>query len=329
MNDEKQSLMAEMYNNTFRDIKEGEIVKGTVVAVSNKEVVIDIGFKSEGFVGIEEFRNVEGLEIGREIEILIESFEDDEGRLILSHQKAEKLQGWMKLGDSINEGDSVEGRIVKQVKGGFIVDVHGVEAFLPMSLSAFKGVSAEEIMANKYEFQVAKLNKLRRNLILSRREVVQKEREVVRDKLWGEIKKDERRTGVVKGITDFGAFIDLGGVDGLLHITDMSWTRINHPSEVVSIGDKIEVLILDYDKENSKVSLGLKQIVENPWADIYEKYPTGTRAKGKVVYVMPYGVFVEIERGIEGLLHSSVVRLSARSCCETQPFCPVRPKRCL
>jgi len=178
MNEEKQSLMAEMYNDTFRDIKEGEIVKGTVVAVNAKEVVIDIGFKSEGFIGIEEFRNVEGLEVGREIEILIESIEDDEGRLILSHQKAEKLQGWMKLGDSINEGDSVEGRIVKQVKGGFIIDVHGVEAFLPMSLSAFKGVSTEEIMANKYEFQVAKLNKLRRNLILSRREVVQKEREV-------------------------------------------------------------------------------------------------------------------------------------------------------
>jgi len=307
MNAEKHSLMAEMYNDTFRDIKEGEIVKGTVVAIHTKEVVIDIGFKSEGFVGIEEFRNVEGLEVGKEIEILIESIEDDEGRLVLSHQKAEKLQGWMKLGDSINEGDRVEGRIVKQVKGGFIVDVHGVEAFLPMSLSAFKGVPSEEIMANKYEFQVAKLNKLRRNLILSRREVVQKEREVVRDKLWGELKKDEKRMGVVKGITDFGAFIDLGGVDGLLHITDMSWTRINHPSEVVSIGDKIEVLILDYDQENSKVSLGLKQIIENPWVDIYEKYPTGTKANGKVVNVMPYGVFVEIQRGIEGLLHSSEI----------------------
>jgi len=307
MNAEKQSLMAEMYNDTFRDIKEGEIVKGTVVAVNDKEVVIDIGFKSEGFVGIEEFRNVDGLEVGREIEILIESIEDDEGRLVLSHQKAEKLQGWMKLGDSINEGDSVEGRVVKQVKGGFIIDVHGVEAFLPMSLSAFKGVPTEEIMASKYEFQVAKLNKLRRNLILSRREVVQKEREVVRNKLWGELEKEQKRMGVVKGITDFGAFIDLGGVDGLLHITDMSWTRINHPSEVVSIGDKIEVLILDYDQENSKVSLGLKQIVENPWADIYEKYPTGTKAQGKVVNVMPYGVFVEIERGIEGLLHSSEI----------------------
>lgn len=307
MNAEKQTLMADLYNDTFRDIKEGEIVKGTVVAINLKEAVIDIGFKSEGFVPIEEFRNVDGLNIGTEIEILIESIEDDEGRLVLSHQKAEKLQGWMKLGDSINEGDKVEGRIVKQVKGGFIVDVYGVEAFLPMSLSAFKGVPTDEIMTSKYTFQVAKLNKLRRNLILSRREVVQKEREIVRDQLWDQLQKDQKRTGVVKGITDFGAFIDLGGVDGLLHITDMSWTRINHPSEVVSVGDKIEVLILDFDRENSKVSLGLKQIIENPWTDIYEKYPTGTKTKGKVVNVMPYGVFVEIERGIEGLLHSSEI----------------------
>ena len=307
MNAEKQSLMQEMYNDTFRDIKEGEIVKGSIAAVNPNEVVVDIGFKSEGFVPIEEFRNVAGLEVGKQIDVLIESIEDDEGRLILSHQKAEKLQGWMKLGDTINEGNTVEGRIVKQVKGGFIVDVQGIEAFLPMSLSSLKGVPPDEIMANKYLFQVAKLNKLRRNLILSRREVVQKEREIIRNKLWNELEKGKKRRGVVKGITDFGAFIDLGGVDGLLHITDMSWTRINHPSEIVSIGDKIEVLIIDFDRENSKVSLGLKQISENPWTDIYEKYPTGTRAKGKVVNVMPYGVFIEIERGIEGLLHSSEI----------------------
>ncbi len=307
MSENKQALMEEMYQNTFRDIKEGEIVKGTVVAFNEKEAVVDIGFKSEGFVSVEEFRNVENLEVDTEIDVLIESIEDDDGRLILSRLKAEKLRGWMKIGDSINEGDQIEGRIVKQVKGGFIVDIQGVEAFLPMSLSAFKGVPAEEIMANKYTFTVAKLNKARRNLILSRREVVQKERDMVRDKLWGELEKGQKRTGTVKGITDFGAFIDLGGVDGLLHITDMSWTRINHPSEIVSIGDKIEVLILDYDQSGSKVSLGLKQIVSNPWDDIYEKYPTGTRTKGRVVNVMPYGVFVEIEKGIEGLLHSSEI----------------------
>jgi len=307
MDDNKQSLMAEMYNDTFRDIKEGEIVRGRVVSLSDKEAVVDIGFKSEGFVSLDEFRNTEDLKVDSEIDVLIESIEDEEGRLILSRLKAEKMQGWMKFGDTINEGDNVEGRVIKQVKGGFIVDVERIEAFLPMSLSAFKGIAIEEIMANKYLFHIAKLNKLRRNLILSRREVVQKEKELVRNKLWDELEKGQKRMGGVKGITDFGAFIDLGGVDGLLHITDMSWTRINHPSEIVSIGDKIEVLILDYDQENSKVSLGLKQIVDNPWMDIYEKYPTGTKAKGKIVNVMPYGVFVEIEKGIEGLLHSSEI----------------------
>lgn len=307
MNQKSQSLMAELYNETFHEVKEGDIVKGTVIGFDEKEVIVDIGYKSEGFVAIDEFRNTEDLAPGLKIEVLVESTEDENGRLVLSRQKAEKMKGWMKFGESLNEGDFVDGRVVKQVKGGFIVDVEGVEAFLPMSLSAFKGVGLDDVMTKRYKFQVAKLNKARRNLILSRREVVQKEREEVRDKLWGELAKGQRRKGVVKGITDFGAFIDLGGVDGLLHITDMSWTRINHPSELVSIGDKLEVLILDFDKNNSKVSLGLKQIVDNPWEGIYGKYPPGTKVKGKIVNVMPYGVFVEIEKGIEGLLHSSEI----------------------
>ncbi|MBF0478687.1 MAG: 30S ribosomal protein S1 [Candidatus Omnitrophica bacterium] len=304
---DNRSVMEELYKGTFREIKEGEIVTGTIVGFNDKEAAVDIGFKSEGFVSIEEFRSPKDIKVGTQIDVLVESIEDEEGRLVLSHNKAERLRGWMNLGDNINEGDQVIGRVVKQVKGGFIIDIKGVEAFLPMSLSAFKGVSSEQILANEYTFVIAKLNKARRNLIVSRREVVQKEREAVRDRLWDELKKGERRMGTVKGITDFGAFIDLGGVDGLLHITDMSWTRINHPSEVVSIGDKVEVLILDFDKKESKVSLGLKQISDNPWADIYDKYPTGTRVKGSVVNVMSYGVFVEIEKGIEGLLHSSEI----------------------
>src|SRR3989338_2381913 len=273
MSDNRQSAMAEMYNDTFREIKEGEIVKGTIVAFNNKEAVVDIGFKSEGFVQIGEFLDERDLKIDNKIDVLIESIEDEDGRLILSRSKAEKLKGWLKLGDNLKEGDTVEGRIVHQVKGGFIVNVDGIEAFLPMSLSSFKGTPTNEILATKFNFSVAKLNKPRRNLILSRREIVQKEREVIREKVWNELVKGSKRFGMVKGITDFGAFIDLGGVDGLLHITDMSWTRINHPSEIVSVGDKIEVLILDYDKNNAKVSLGLKQIAENPWADIYDKYP--------------------------------------------------------
>ena len=307
MNAERQALLTELYHKTFQELKEGEITKGAVVAITAKDVVVDVGFKSEGFIPIEEFRDFEKPQINDRIDVLIEAIEDEEGRLILSRAKAEKMKGWMKLGETIKEGDEVEGHVIKQVKGGFIVDVEGIEAFLPMSLSSFKSISANEIMAIKYRFQIAKLNKQRRNLILSRREVVQKEKELVRNKLWTELVKGQKRAGIVKGITDFGVFIDLGGVDGLLHITDMSWTRINHPSEIVSIGDKVEVVILDFDKQNAKVSLGLKQIVANPWEQIYGKYPPGTKIKGKIVNVMPYGVFVEIERGIEGLLHSSEI----------------------
>ncbi len=299
--------IAELYNNTLKFFKEGEIVQGSVVAVNNKEVVVDIGFKSEGFIPIEEFRNFGDVKVDQKIDVLIETIEDEDGRLILSKIKAEKMQGWMRLGTEINEGDVVEGRVVKYVKGGYMVDVNGIEAFLPMSLSSFRGISLDEIMAAHYHFQVAKLNRQRRNMILSRRDVVQKEREIVREKLWTELAKGQKRTGAVKGITDFGAFIDLGGVDGLLHITDMSWSRINHPSEIVSIGDKIDVVILDFDKENSKVSLGLKQILANPWNDVYEKFPAGSKVKGKVVNIMPYGVFIEIAKGIEGLLHSSEI----------------------
>ena len=302
-----QAEMEELYASTMRDIREGEIVSGKIVALTEKEAVVDIGFKSEGFVPIEEFRDKEDLRIDREIDVLIESVEDEEGRLILSKSKAEKVKGWQKVMTDVEENDIVDGYVVKQVKGGYMVDVDGVEGFLPMSLSAFKGFSLDQIVSGKYKFQVAKINKQRRNLILSRRDLYQKEREGVREKLWAELAKDQVREGTVKGITDFGAFIDLGGVDGLLHITDMSWSRINHPSEVVSIGDKIKVQILSFDKDSSKVSLGLKQIVENPWDDIYEKYPAGAKVKGKVVNIMPYGVFVEIEKGIEGLLHSSEI----------------------
>ncbi len=307
MSEDKRSAMMELYSVSLRDIKEGEIVKGKIIEVTRQEVVIDVGFKSEGFISLEEFHRPEDLQVGQEIDVLIESIEDDEGGLILSHEKAEKYKGWQKITTEIKEGDYVDGRVVKQVKGGFIVDVYGVDAFLPMSLSSFKGMSPAEIMANKFKFQIAKMNTQRRNIILSRRDLVQKEKENAKAKLWDQIAKGQRMKGAVKGITDFGAFIDLGGVDGLLHITDMSWSRINHPSEIVALGDKIEVLILDFDRENAKVSLGLKQILPNPWDDVEKRYPLGTKVKGKVVNIMPYGVFVEIDRGIEGLLHSSEI----------------------
>ncbi len=307
MSQDRKSTMEQMYYQTVKEIREGEIIKGVIIGISTKEIVVDIGFKSEGFVPAEEFLDRDELKNGQEVDVLVESIEDEDGRVILSHAKAEKLKGWEKISDHLKEGDVVDGRVVKQVKGGYMVNVHGVEGFLPLSLSSFKGVPPQEIMANKYKFQIVTMNKERRNLIFSRRDVVQKERELARAKLWDLLKKGEKRLGTVKSITDFGAFIDLGGIDGLLHITDMSWSRISHPSEVVAVGDKIDVLILDFDRENSKVSLGLKQIIHNPWDDVETKYPVGAKVKGKVVNIMPYGVFLEIDKGIEGLLHSSEI----------------------
>ena len=307
MSEVTRSIMEEMYNRTLKTFAEGQIVQGTIVAKNNTEAIVDIGFKSEGFVPLVEFRNPAAVQVGQQIDVLIENIEDEDGKLILSHGKAEKMKGWQKIADVINEGDLVDGRVIRVVKGGYIADIQGVEAFLPMSLSAFKGFHTDAIMSRDYKFMVAKMNKQRRNLILSRREVVQKEREENREVLWAKLEKGQRRTGIVKGITDFGAFIDLGGVDGLLHITDMSWSRISHPSEIVRLGDRLEIVILDFDKENSKVSLGLKQITANPWEGVYDKYPTGTVVKGKVVNIMPYGVFVEIDKGIEGLLHASEI----------------------
>lgn len=307
MAQKEQAQFADIYEKTLRKLTEGEIVTGEIIDITMKDVIVDIGYKSEGFIPVEEFRDPEKVKIGCQVEVLVESVEDEDGRLVLSHTKAQRLQGWQKIADQLNEGSFVDGRVVKQVNGGYIVDIEGVDAFLPRSLSAFKGVAPKDLIGTKYKFFITKMNKQRRNIILSRREVIQKERDEVKSKLWEKIEKGQRRTGTVKGITDFGAFIDLGGIDGLLHITDMSWSRINHPSELVAIGDKIEIMILDFDKENSKVSLGLKQITANPWEGVEGKYPVGSKINGKIVNIMPYGVFIEIDKGIEGLLHSSEI----------------------
>jgi len=308
MEETKNKEMSELYNQTLKDIdniKEGQIVKGVIVGITDKEALVDVGYKSEGVIPLEEFVDRDKIGINSEIEVYIEAKEDDDGRIILSREKAERLKGWYKLMNDTNEGDLVEGRVKKKVKGGYIVDVYGTEGFLPSSLSAFKGISDSEIFAKVYKFQVTKLNKMRRSLVLSRRDAIYKEKAEAKNKIWDELKVGQRMLGAVKNITDFGAFIDLGGVDGLLHITDMSWSRISHPSEIVAIGDKIEVAILDFDKKNSKISLGLKQIGVDPWEEVESKFPVGNRVKGKVVNILPYGIFVELDKGIEGLVHSS------------------------
>ncbi len=306
-----KSELEELYNQSIRLIKEGQVISGRIVAIKTKEVLVDVGFKSEGIVAIAEF-SPQDLEVGRELEFFVESIENDAGNIELSREKALRIQGWDKIVKFSQTGELVEGRPVKKVKGGFLVDVMGIEGFLPSSLSAFKGVLEREIMYKPFKFKIVKINNLRRSIIVSRREAVQKEKEEVKDKVWQDLKIGLVYPGTVKAITDFGAFVDLGGVDGLLHITDMSWFKISHPSEMVALGDKIEVKVLNLDKEQGKISLGLKQRLPDPWQDIEKKFIVGSKIKGKVVNILPYGVFVELEKGIEGLIHVSEISWTKR-----------------
>jgi small subunit ribosomal protein S1 len=308
---ETRSSLEELYNQSVKIIREGEIIKGKVVSITQKEVLVDVGFKSEGLVSITQF-SPNDLEVGKELDFFVESVEDDKGMIILSRDKVMRMQGWDKIVQNSKEGDLIEGRVAKKVKGGFLVDVMGIEGFLPASLSAFKGILDRDIMGQFFKFKIIKINNLRRSIILSRREAIQKEKEEVKDKVLQGLKIGGVYPGTVKAITDFGAFVDLGGVDGLLHITDMSWSKISHPSEIVALADKIEVMVLNVDKESGKVSLGLKQRLPDPWQDIEAKYSPGLKIKGKVANILPYGVFVELENGVEGLIHVSEVSWTKR-----------------
>lgn len=307
---EKQELQ-DRYFSLIRDIKNGEILQGKIVEIGNKDVMIDIGYKSEGIIPISEFHGPSNISIGEEIEVIVENVEDEDGRTLVSFNKAQKIKGWKKLSGGYNEGDLVDGRVVKQVKGGYMVDVFGVEGFLPQSLSSFKPMPGKDpidkIIGETFNFQIIKLNKAKQNFILSRKDALKIEREEKRKKVWEEIEVGQLRKGRVKSITNFGAFIDLGGIEGLLHIADMSWKKINHPSEIVAVNDELSVMILNFDKESGKISLGLKQTMPDPWSDIEKKYPIGTKVKGKIVNILSYGIFVEIEKGIEGLVHVSEI----------------------
>jgi len=308
---ENRSELEQLYNQSIKIVREGQVVKGKIVCIKSKEVLVDVGFKSEGIVPIVEFSQAD-LEVGKELEFFVESMENDAGVIVLSRERAMRIQGWDKIVKFSQDGSLIEGKPVKKVKGGFLVDVMGIEGFLPLSLSAFKGVADKDILYKTHKFKIVKVNNLRHSIILSRREAVQKEKEQAKEKIWQELQAGAVAPGVVKAITDFGAFIDLGGVDGLLHITDMSWSKISHPSEIVAIGDKIEVVILNLDRESGKISLGLKQRFPDPWQDIESKYAPGSKIKGKVVNILPYGVFVELEKGIEGLIHVSEISWTKR-----------------
>jgi small subunit ribosomal protein S1 len=303
--DELEAMM-EMYNGTMASIEEGEIVKSRVLEIRENMVVLDIGFKSEGTIPLEEFKDMPDLKAGDEVEVLLEHLEDQEGSVVLSKKKADFMRVWERIRLAYENDEPVEGTLVKKIKGGVVVDLMGVDAFLPGSQIALRRVpNIDELLGQKYEFKIIKLNKRRRNIVVSRRVILEAERAWKREKLMKELQKDQVRKGVVKNITDFGAFIDLGGVDGLLHITDMSWGRISHPSELVQIGSELEVKVLDIDWERERISLGLKQLQAYPWKDVAAKYPVGTRVQGKVVSITNYGAFIELEPGIEGLVHIS------------------------
>jgi small subunit ribosomal protein S1 len=295
-----------MYEPTLSDIQEGEIVKGKVMGVTKEDVIVDVGFKSEGIIPIGEFTEPVNVKVGDEIEVYLDAIEDQDGQLVLSKQKADFVRVWGKVKDAHDKGELIEGRIMRRIKGGMVVDLMGVDAFLPGSQIALRQVpDFDALIGREMEFKVIKLNKARRNIVVSRRAVLEEERMKQREKLLKEIEPGQVREGVVKNITDFGVFIDLGGVDGLLHITDMSWGRISHPSELVALGDKINVKIIDFDKNTSRISLGLKQLTPYPWEDVEERYAVGKKIKGKVVSITDYGAFVELEKGVEGLIHIS------------------------
>jgi small subunit ribosomal protein S1 len=304
--DEDYEQMLSMYEGTMSQIVEGEIVKSKVLRVTDNAVILDVGFKSEGSVPLDEFKDPHSLKEGDEVEVFLEHLEDQEGAVVLSKKKADFMRVWEKIRVAHESDQPVEGTLVKKIKGGVVVNLMGVDAFLPGSQIALRRVpNIDELLGQTYEFKIIKLNKRRRNIVVSRRVILENERAHKREHLMKELAVGQVRKGVVKNITDFGAFIDLGGVDGLLHITDMSYGRVSHPTEMVSIGKEVEVKILDIDWQRERISLGMKQLQSYPWQNVAAKYPVGTRVQGKVVSITNYGAFVEIEPGIEGLVHIS------------------------
>lgn len=304
---EKEEL-EKLYEETFRTIKEGSIVKGTIMKIRTEGVMLDIGYKSEGMIPIQEFTGDElkKIKVGDAIEVYLEEKEDDEGNIVLSKDKADKIKIWEAIGEACEKGEPMEGKIVARIKGGMTVDISGVKAFLPGSQIDLRPIkNMDQLIGRTYSMKVLKVNQQRGNIVLSRRAILEEDREKKKGAVIARLNEGEIIQGVVKNITEYGVFIDLGGIDGLLHITDMSWGRISHPSELFMLGDKVEVVVLKYDRESERVSLGFKQKTPDPWGAVEERYPIGKKARGKVVSITEYGAFVELEEGIEGLVHIS------------------------
>ena len=304
---EKDSL-SEEYQGTFNDISENQIISAKVIGISDTDVMVDIGFKSEGLINRSEFNSKDLPEIGSNIDIFLEKFEDTDGNITLSKYKADFIKRWDELKHFCESGEPVKGKIVKRVKGGLVVDLGVIQAFLPGSQADVQPIkNFDDFLGKEFDFQIVNVDEMRKNLVVSRKAILEESLNEKRQELMTKIEIGAELEGVIKNITDFGAFVDLGGVDGLIHITDFSWGRINHPSEIVEIGQKINVQVIDFNKETSRISLGLKQLVDNPWESIPEKYKVGDIVKGNVVSIMNYGIFIELEKGIEGLIHISEV----------------------
>jgi small subunit ribosomal protein S1 len=283
----------------------GQILKGDIVELTPDFVVVDVGLKSEGLIPINEFNDPNELTLGSEIEVFLDRTEGDDGQIVLSREKARRQRQWEYILEHCEEGSIVNGKVIRKVKGGLMVDI-GMEAFLPGSQIDNKRIkNIDEYLDRSFDFKILKINIERKNIVVSRRELLEEERSSKKAELLEEIKEGELRKGIVKNITDFGVFLDLDGIDGLLHITDMTWKRIKHPSEMVQLNDELEVMILHIDQDKGRVALGLKQKETNPWEEIEKKYPPGTLIRGKIVNLVPYGAFIEIEPGIEGLIHVS------------------------
>lgn len=305
------ATLADLIAGSFRELSEGSIVKGKILEIKPQVVLVDIGYKSEGAIPSNEFED-EDIQVGDEVEVLLERLENDEGMVVLSKEKAAHRQNWEKIYAVFKDGGLVKGKIKSVVKGGLMVNV-GVEAFLPGSqIDIIPPKDLNEYVGKVFEFKIVKINDERKNIVLSRREVIEAERAEQRQKFLDGVTPGDTVIGIVKNITDFGAFVDLSGMDGLLHITDMSWGRLNHPSELLGIGQKIEVQILEVNREKERVSLGLKQLQNNPWENIEARYPVGHRVRGKVTKLVAYGAFVEVEEGVEGLVHVSELSWTKR-----------------
>ena len=308
LEDKKENLLSEEYQGTFNDISENQIISAKVIGISDSDVMVDIGFKSEGLINRSEFNSKDLPEIGSNIDILLEKFEDTDGNITLSKYKADFIKRWEELKHFCDSEEPVKGKVVKRVKGGLVVDLGVIQAFLPGSQADVQPIkNFDDFIGKEFDFQIVKVDEMRKNLVVSRKAILEESLNEKRQELMTKIEIGAELEGVVKNITDFGAFVDLGGVDGLIHITDFSWGRINHPSEIVEIGQKINVQVIDFNKETSRISLGLKQLVENPWESIPEKYKVGDIVKGEIVSIMNYGIFIELEKGIEGLIHISEV----------------------